>query len=184
MLDINNCQPSKGCQQSCLLSCTQGNAVVPTCVTDSVLLKELGIAHTTTRNSDRLDFHDVHIASLRKVVERAYLDGRASVLRAQGVSEEQIQAEQSPADSEVIGSVSGSTAEEKLARSASASASESALHEKQWRNITKVVKALADLCFGSPNDPTYGHCHVAITTSLTAKDGLDVTALKLERLSS
>ncbi len=98
MLDINNCQPGKGCQQSCLLSCTQGNAVVPTCVTDSVLLKELGIAHTTTRNSDRLDFHDVHIASLRKLVERAYLDGRASVLRAQGASEESILAEQTRPD--------------------------------------------------------------------------------------
>lgn len=182
MLDINNCQPSKGCQQSCLLSCTQGNAVVPACVTDGVLLKELGIAHTTTRNSDRLDFHDVHIASLRKVVERAFLDGRASVLRAQGMSEDDILAEQSLPDCMPASSGSEDSAQSKLAQPALTS--ESTLHEKQWRNITKVVKALADFCFGSPNDPTYGHCHVALTTSLTAKDGLDVTALKLERLSS
>ena len=47
-------------------------------------------------------------------------------------------------------------------------------NEVQWRNIKKVVRALADLCFGSPNDPKYGHCHVALTTSLTAKDGIVV----------
>ena len=52
----------------------------------------------------------------------------------------------------------------------------------QWRNIKKVVKALADLCFESPEHPKYGHCHVAVTTSLTASDGLDVTALRLEPL--
>jgi hypothetical protein len=43
--------------------------------------------------------------------------------------------------------------------------------EVQWRNIRKVVKALADHCFGSPDDPKYGLYHVALTTSLTAKDG-------------
>lgn len=49
------------------------------------------------------------------------------------------------------------------------------LEEIQWRNIHKVVNALADLadlCFGDPKDPQYGIMHVAITTSLTAKDGL------------
>lgn len=45
----------------------------------------------------------------------------------------------------------------------------------QWRNIRKVVKELADFCFESPSHPQYGHCHVALTTSLTAKDGLQVT---------
>lgn len=44
----------------------------------------------------------------------------------------------------------------------------------QWRNIRKVVKALADHCFGSPDHPQYGTYHVALTTSLTAKDGVDV----------
>lgn len=46
------------------------------------------------------------------------------------------------------------------------------LAETQWRNIRKVVKALADHCFGSPTDPQYGVYHVALTTSLTAKDGI------------
>lgn len=45
----------------------------------------------------------------------------------------------------------------------------------QWRNIRKVVKELADLCFGSPDDLKYGSCHIALTTSLTAKDGLHTT---------
>ncbi len=45
-------------------------------------------------------------------------------------------------------------------------------NEIQWRNIRKVVRALADLCFESPEHPKYGTCHTALTTSLTAKDGL------------
>ena len=56
------------------------------------------------------------------------------------------------------------------------------LEEIQWRNIHKVVNALADLCFGGPKDPQYGIMHVAITTSLTAKDGLDTSNLGLEPL--
>ncbi|HET8687512.1 MAG TPA: hypothetical protein VFM18_12730 [Methanosarcina sp.] len=53
-------------------------------------------------------------------------------------------------------------------------------NEIQWRNIKKVVKGLADFCFGSPNDPRYGHYHVMLTTSLTAKDGMDISTLNLE----
>ena len=56
------------------------------------------------------------------------------------------------------------------------------LEEIQWRNIHKVVNALADLCFGGPKDPQYGIMHLAITTSLTAKDGLDTSNLGLEPL--
>ena len=52
----------------------------------------------------------------------------------------------------------------------------------QWRNIKKVIKALADFCFGSKDNPKYGHCHLALTNSLTAKDGLDVSKLGLEPL--
>lgn len=58
------------------------------------------------------------------------------------------------------------------------------LQEIQWRNIRKVVDALADFCFGSQDDPRWGVAHVAIRTSLTAKDGLDVQALKLEPLAA
>lgn len=58
------------------------------------------------------------------------------------------------------------------------------LQAVQWRNIRKVVKALADLCFGGPNDPRYGIMHTAITTSLTAKDGLDISTLGLEPLKT
>ncbi|CAB5514575.1 hypothetical protein LMG26857_03634 [Achromobacter anxifer] len=54
----------------------------------------------------------------------------------------------------------------------------------QWRNIHKVVNALADFCFGSKDDPRWGVAHIAITQSLTANDGLDVLALGLERLPS
>ncbi len=45
-------------------------------------------------------------------------------------------------------------------------------NEIQWRNIRKVVRTLADLCFESPEHPKYGTYHTALTTSLTAKDGL------------
>lgn len=51
----------------------------------------------------------------------------------------------------------------------------------QWRNVKKIVKALADWGFGSPNDPDYGHCHVAMTTGLTAKDGPDFSTIGLEK---
>lgn len=44
----------------------------------------------------------------------------------------------------------------------------------QWRNIRAAAKQLADFCFGSPDDPKYGSCHVAVTTSLTARDGVDL----------
>jgi hypothetical protein len=53
----------------------------------------------------------------------------------------------------------------------------------QWRNIRKVVKGLADLCFGSQDDPRWGVAHLAIVNSLSAKDGLDISTLKLEPLS-
>ena len=54
--------------------------------------------------------------------------------------------------------------------------------EIQWRNIRKVVNALADFCFGSQDDPQWGVSHLVIRTSLTAKDGLDVSTLGLEPL--
>jgi hypothetical protein len=50
----------------------------------------------------------------------------------------------------------------------------------QWRNVRKIVKALADWGFGSPNDPNYGHCHITMTTGLTAKDGPDFSVIGLE----
>lgn len=50
----------------------------------------------------------------------------------------------------------------------------------QWRNVRKIVKALADWGFGSPNDQKYGHCHVIMTTGLTAKDGPDFSTIDLE----
>ena len=53
---------------------------------------------------------------------------------------------------------------------------------RQWRNINKVVKALADLCFGDKNHPQWGIAHISIVNSLSAKDGLDVSALNLEPL--
>jgi len=46
------------------------------------------------------------------------------------------------------------------------------LEEIQWRNIKKVVRAIADLCFESKDHPQYGTCHLAVVNSLTAKDGL------------
>lgn len=52
--------------------------------------------------------------------------------------------------------------------------SPSSANEVQWRNIKKVVNALADLCFGSPEHPQWGVAHVALTTSLTSKDGLQI----------
>lgn len=55
-------------------------------------------------------------------------------------------------------------------------------HTIQHRNIKKVVRALADLCFGSKNEPKWGVAWLAIVNSLTAKDGLDWMALRLEPL--
>lgn len=49
--------------------------------------------------------------------------------------------------------------------------------EIQWRNIRKVVRELADFCFGSATESgqiTLGAAHTALTVSLTAKDGLSV----------
>ena len=54
----------------------------------------------------------------------------------------------------------------------------------QWRNIKKVVKALADFNFGSADDKRWGIAHVSLTHSLVAKDGLDIGALGLEPLDS
>lgn len=56
--------------------------------------------------------------------------------------------------------------------------------EIQWRNIRKVVRALADLCFGSKDDPRWGIAWISIVNSLTAKDGLDSSTLGLERLTA
>ena len=50
------------------------------------------------------------------------------------------------------------------------------VEEIQWRNIKKVVDALADLCFGSVNDPKWGIAHIAIRHSLVSKYGLDQEA--------
>lgn len=54
---------------------------------------------------------------------------------------------------------------------------------RQWRNINKVVRALADLCFGDKNHPQWGVAYISIVNSLTAKDGIDISALNLETLS-
>ena len=54
--------------------------------------------------------------------------------------------------------------------------------EIQWRNIHKVVNAIADFTFGSADHPQYGTSHVAIRGALTAKDGIDIIALRLEPL--
>lgn len=56
------------------------------------------------------------------------------------------------------------------------------LEEIQWRNIRKVVKRLADHLFESPQHPSYGTYHVALTTSLTAKDGVGIGFTELEPL--
>lgn len=48
------------------------------------------------------------------------------------------------------------------------------LEAVQWRNIRSAVKQLADFCFGTPDDVRWGTCHVALTTSLTAKDGVEL----------
>jgi hypothetical protein len=56
------------------------------------------------------------------------------------------------------------------------------LEEIQWRNIRKVVKRLADHLFDSPQHPNYGTYHVALTTSLTAKDGVGIGFTELEPL--
>ena len=58
----------------------------------------------------------------------------------------------------------------------------STANEIQWRNIKKVVRAAADLSFGGKDDPKYGHCWLAVVNSLTASDGIDITALGLEPL--
>lgn len=58
----------------------------------------------------------------------------------------------------------------------------SSLETIQHRNICKVVRALADLCFESPSHPKYGIMHTAVVNSLTASDGLDWVALNLEPL--
>ena len=54
----------------------------------------------------------------------------------------------------------------------------------QWRNIKKVVKALADFNFGSADDKRWGIAHISLTHSLIAQDGLDVDALGLEPVDS
>lgn len=38
----------------------------------------LGVEHLEPRNSDTLDFHDVHVGLLRKALERAVAYGRQS----------------------------------------------------------------------------------------------------------
>ena len=67
---------------------------------------------------------------------------------------------------------------------AGVSAPAAQVEEIQWRNIKKVVDALADLCFGSVNDPKWGIAHIAIRHSLVSKDGLDIKALGLEPLAT
>lgn len=50
-------------------------------------------------------------------------------------------------------------------------------NEIQWRNIRKVVAELAKFCFGSASESgqiSLGAAYTALTTSLTAKDGLSV----------
>jgi hypothetical protein len=44
----------------------------------------------------------------------------------------------------------------------------------QWRNITKVVRAIADHCFEDKHHPKYGSCWLAVVHSLTAKDGINI----------
>jgi hypothetical protein len=49
----------------------------------------------------------------------------------------------------------------------------------QWRNIRNVVRQVAEFCFGSAEDKTFGSSFTAVVNSLTAKDGVQV---KLEPL--
>lgn len=46
------------------------------------LIRSLGFEETATRNSDRLDFHEVHVASLREALEKAYAAGLVASRRA------------------------------------------------------------------------------------------------------
>ena len=48
----------------------------------------------------------------------------------------------------------------------------------QWRNIKKVVKQIADACFGSKDDPTWGVSYISVVNSLTASDGIKPTGLE------
>lgn len=48
----------------------------------------------------------------------------------------------------------------------------------QWRNIKKVVKQIADHCFGSKDDPTWGVSYISVVNSLTARDGIKPTGLE------
>lgn len=48
----------------------------------------------------------------------------------------------------------------------------SSANEIQWRNIKKVVRAIADFNFGNPPDPKWEVAHACVVNALTAKDGL------------
>ncbi len=46
----------------------------------------LGVEHLGPRNSDRLDFHDVHVVLLRKALERAVAYGRQAAVSPQATA--------------------------------------------------------------------------------------------------
>ena len=57
-------------------------------------------------------------------------------------------------------------------------------NEVQWRNIKKVVDAIAKECFGGPEQEgkvSLAAAYLAVKNSLTAKDGIDISTLNLEK---
>lgn len=88
-----------------------------------------------------------------------------------------------PGDTELLRRVKWAARQLRAASQAPA-APYASLEAVQWRNIHKVVKALADFSFGGPNDPQWGVAHICMTQGLTAKDGLDILSLDLEPLAS
>ena len=44
-------------------------------IVDNYLAAEMGIETLETRNRDCLDFHEVHIAALKRVIQRAFVLG-------------------------------------------------------------------------------------------------------------
>lgn len=50
-------------------------------ILEQIARKELGIATLKTRNSDRLDFHEVSVESLRRALQAAYEAGQGKTKR-------------------------------------------------------------------------------------------------------
>lgn len=53
-----------------------------------IAARVLGIATLATQKSDRLDFHDLAVWSIREALEAAYEAGRAERMRIGGANEE------------------------------------------------------------------------------------------------